>query len=131
MPKRRVQSSDDENYDSESEEDFYEPRQKKARAAPGNSSRAKGAAKTSSLQPKTPVPLSTAQDPAGRSEASLPIHLISSHVISATAADNITASLVTWYARVHATRGMPWRKPFDPAWTADERGQRAYEVSGS
>ena len=37
-------------------------------------------------------------------------------------------ALLAWYEGVHAARGMPWRKPFDPNWDAEQRAQRAYEV---
>ncbi|KAL6298669.1 DNA glycosylase [Sparassis latifolia] len=37
-------------------------------------------------------------------------------------------SLLEWYAGVHTSRGMPWRKPYDPTLGPDEQAQRAYEV---
>ena len=42
--------------------------------------------------------------------------------------DTVRAALLQWYAGVHASRGMPWRKPHDPSQGAEERAQRAYEV---
>ena len=42
--------------------------------------------------------------------------------------DSIRAALLRWYAGVHASRGMPWRKPHDPSQGMEERAQRAYEV---
>ncbi|KAI9432972.1 DNA glycosylase [Lactarius indigo] len=53
-------------------------------------------------------------------------HSLSGHSISSP--DLIRPPLLEWYSRVHATRGMPWRKPFDPSLDADARAQRAYEV---
>lgn len=41
----------------------------------------------------------------------------------------IRAALLKWYSGVHDTRGMPWRKPYDPSLGKEERAQRAYEVS--
>ena len=37
-------------------------------------------------------------------------------------------ALLGWYETVHTTRGMPWRKPYNPALGQAERAQRAYEV---
>ncbi|KAF8273721.1 DNA glycosylase [Lactarius quietus] len=53
-------------------------------------------------------------------------HSLSQHLISSP--DLLRPSLLEWYSQVHATRGMPWRKPFDPSLDANARAQRAYEV---
>ncbi|KAI0674510.1 DNA glycosylase [Trametes maxima] len=37
-------------------------------------------------------------------------------------------ALLKWYDGVHTARGMPWRKPFQQSWNAEEKAQRAYEV---
>ncbi|KAL1943815.1 hypothetical protein VTO73DRAFT_3633 [Trametes versicolor] len=37
-------------------------------------------------------------------------------------------ALLQWYDGVHAVRGMPWRKPYQDSWDAEEKAQRAYEV---
>lgn len=37
-------------------------------------------------------------------------------------------ALLQWYDGVHAVRGMPWRKPYQHSWDAEEKAQRAYEV---
>lgn len=37
-------------------------------------------------------------------------------------------ALLAWYKTVHDTRGMPWRRPYDPNLGPEERAQRAYEV---
>jgi A/G-specific adenine glycosylase len=55
-----------------------------------------------------------------------PLHSRSSHDIQSP--DSIRAALLRWYAGVHASRGMPWRKPHDPSHGIEERAQRAYEV---
>ncbi len=41
------------------------------------------------------------------------------------------AALLQWYDGVHAVRGMPWRKPYQHSWDAEEKAQRAYEVCRS
>ena len=53
-------------------------------------------------------------------------HLVSQHTIS----DPIPLrnALLQWYSGVHENRGMPWRKPYNPNLTMEERSQRAYEV---
>jgi len=59
---------------------------------------------------------------------SLP-HSKSSHIIGSPAP--IRFALLEWYKIVHDTRGMPWRKPYDPTQDPDERAQRAYEVGNA
>ena len=53
-------------------------------------------------------------------------HASSTHTISAPKL--LRVALLVWYAGVHETRGMPWRKPYDSSLERDERAQRAYEV---
>lgn len=53
-------------------------------------------------------------------------HKASTHEISSPRP--LRVALLKWYARVHQTRGMPWRKQYDPALGLNERAQRAYEV---
>ena len=53
-------------------------------------------------------------------------HSKSSHIIGSSGP--IRLALLEWYKTVHDTRGMPWRKPYDPNQGPDERAQRAYEV---
>ncbi|KAK0466268.1 DNA glycosylase, partial [Desarmillaria tabescens] len=53
-------------------------------------------------------------------------HSKSQHVISN--ADDTCDALLLWYSGVHATRGMPWRKEYNPNLGREERAQRAYEV---
>jgi A/G-specific adenine glycosylase len=55
-----------------------------------------------------------------------PPHSKSSHIIGPSAP--IRFALLEWYKAVHDTRGMPWRKRYDPTQGPDERAQRAYEV---
>jgi A/G-specific adenine glycosylase len=40
-------------------------------------------------------------------------------------------ALLKWFQTVHASRGMPWRKPYDPNLGIEDRAQRAYEVLDS
>ncbi|KIO30707.1 hypothetical protein M407DRAFT_20236 [Tulasnella calospora MUT 4182] len=40
----------------------------------------------------------------------------------------LTGSLLEWFDSVRDTRGMPWRKEYDPSLSEDEKAQRAYEV---
>ncbi len=40
-------------------------------------------------------------------------------------------ALLKWFQTVHANRGMPWRKPYDPNLGIEDRAQRAYEVLNS
>lgn len=39
------------------------------------------------------------------------------------------SALLKWYSKVHETRCMPWRKPYDPSLNPEERAQRAYEAN--
>lgn len=55
------------------------------------------------------------------------LHSASLHVLSHPELPR--ESLLRWYGGVHASRGMPWRKPYDPSWSPEQKGQRAYEVN--
>ncbi|KAG7097584.1 hypothetical protein E1B28_004921 [Marasmius oreades] len=48
------------------------------------------------------------------------------HTLSAI--PHIQEALLDWFTTVRHSRGMPWRKPYDPNLNAGERAQRAYEV---
>ena len=54
-------------------------------------------------------------------------HAKSTHVIADPVP--LQKALLAWYADVHETRGMPWRKPYDATLNREQRAQRAYEVS--
>lgn len=54
-------------------------------------------------------------------------HGPSMHIVSDV--EPLREALLGWYSKVHETRGMPWRKPYDPSLGPEERSQRAYEVS--
>jgi A/G-specific adenine glycosylase len=52
----------------------------------------------------------------------------SKSVHSITSPAMVRNALLAWYKTVHDTRGMPWRRPYDPNLGPEERAQRAYEV---
>ncbi|KAJ7057825.1 DNA glycosylase [Mycena amicta] len=56
------------------------------------------------------------------------LHAKSTHIINKTDIDSIRTALLEWYATVHESRNMPWRKPFNPSLGPEDRAQRAYEV---
>ena len=53
------------------------------------------------------------------------------HHIDVTAAQSIQHELTAWFSTVHDSRGMPWRRRWDPALSSDAKAQRAYEVCGN
>jgi A/G-specific adenine glycosylase len=53
-------------------------------------------------------------------------HLVSLHILSSSETPRV--ALLAWFDVVCDSRGMPWRKQFDPSFGRDERAQRAYEV---
>ncbi|KIK70180.1 hypothetical protein GYMLUDRAFT_34666 [Collybiopsis luxurians FD-317 M1] len=55
-----------------------------------------------------------------------PLHPKSAHIVSSPSL--IRQALLKWYASARTSRGMPWRKPFDPNLDLDGQAQRAYEV---
>ncbi|KAJ8701593.1 hypothetical protein PTI98_000357 [Pleurotus ostreatus] len=55
-----------------------------------------------------------------------PSHAPSVHQIQSAA--STCRALLQWYTGVSESRGMPWRKPYDPSLSIDARAQRAYEV---
>ena len=58
-------------------------------------------------------------------------HPATRHALTKKRAKAINGALAVWFPNVHDTRGMPWRKPFDPTLGSEARGQRAYEVCTS
>ncbi|KAJ6484338.1 DNA glycosylase [Mycena vitilis] len=55
-------------------------------------------------------------------------HAKATHVMKGADISAIRAALAQWYAGVHSSRNMPWRKPYNPTLAPQERAQRAYEV---
>ncbi|KAK7683526.1 hypothetical protein QCA50_013360 [Cerrena zonata] len=53
-------------------------------------------------------------------------HGASTHIVSDV--EPLRKALLEWYSKVHETRGMPWRKPYDSSLGPEARSQRAYEV---
>ncbi|KAK0233868.1 DNA glycosylase [Armillaria fumosa] len=104
MGKRRRVQSDDDFLQDESDSDYR-----------------------SSVKKRKPAPrkqLATVVEPSSAEYSN--DHSKSQHAISN--ADEICDALLRWYSGVHATRGMPWRKEYDPNLGREERAQRAYEV---
>src|SRR5258706_2049412 len=58
-------------------------------------------------------------------------HSTTRHALTKKRAKAINSALAVWFPRVHDTRCMPWRKPYDPTLSSEARGQRAYEVCTS
>ncbi|KAL1747396.1 DNA glycosylase [Schizophyllum fasciatum] len=74
--------------------------------------------------PKTRKKLKVEDKPQTRTVSAR--HSVSLHQL--TGAAPMRVALLAWYDGVSTSRGMPWRKPFRPEATPDERAQRAYEV---
>jgi A/G-specific adenine glycosylase len=55
-------------------------------------------------------------------------HAASIHIIISPT--SIQQALLDWFVDVRDSRGMPWRKQYDPTLGPDGRAQRAYEVGG-
>ena len=53
-------------------------------------------------------------------------HALAYHDFTADEISIFRDELLAWFAANQ--RSMPWRKPFDPSASAEERAQRAYEV---
>ncbi|KAH7926964.1 DNA glycosylase [Leucogyrophana mollusca] len=64
----------------------------------------------------------------GDESASSSPHAVSLHSVNSENVGATRVALLQWYDRVHETRGMPWRKPFDATLDVEGRAQRAYEV---
>ncbi|CAL1708848.1 unnamed protein product [Somion occarium] len=128
VKKRRLSSSSDEFVASDgSANDTYQPVPNSSRKRQGPkklkpSSSRRRATRTAGKDDASDTPGNI--DP-GVAYQALP-HGVSTHAISD--AKPLRKSLLEWYANVHETRGMPWRKPYDPALGPEERSQRAYEV---
>ncbi|KAF6747160.1 DNA glycosylase [Ephemerocybe angulata] len=118
MPKRRKE-------DSDSESDFEDTRA-------GSDSDASFTAKTRKAPSKP-----RKQSPNKRTKTTVPVevdvcstttwqHAQSAHAVQNV--EDVRTALLSWYALVRETRGMPWRKPFDSKHDRAQRAQRAYEV---
>ncbi|KAI0646502.1 DNA glycosylase [Trametes meyenii] len=121
MSKKRkaVLSDDDSDYDDASTSK-KKPRKAPSRKKPPAKSKAKtGETADASAYEDEQYLESTEAGDTRRHPASL-------HVLSSP--ESPREALLKWYDGVHAARGMPWRKPFQQSWNAEEKAQRAYEV---
>lgn len=126
MPRKRAQQSDDDYSDLSDE--AYEPEASQAPARRDKKQQKKIVKKrrrTSSIVED--VSKSSERDTS--SAGSMNSHRVSVHNI--TDPEPLRNALLGWYVGVHASRGMPWRKPYDPSLNDEQRSQRAYEVSVS
>ncbi|OCH93957.1 DNA glycosylase [Obba rivulosa] len=117
--KRAIFSDDGYNDDSDA---AYEP-------APTEKAKAKARPRAAAVKRKRVV--SGIEDNAAATRdvdftAHPALHAKSVHRISDP--QPLRDALLDWYSLVHETRGMPWRKPYDPSLGPGERAQRAYEV---
>jgi A/G-specific adenine glycosylase len=122
MAKRRVSSDDfssDEDYASSG---AAPPPQKPRKATKTTRQPVKKKHKTGSVNQNR-----NSDEVAEEAVSQSWVHASSIHTISAPKA--LRVALLEWYAGVHETRGMPWRKPYDSSLGLDARAQRAYEVS--
>ncbi|EGN92517.1 hypothetical protein SERLA73DRAFT_164044 [Serpula lacrymans var. lacrymans S7.3] len=113
MGKRSRLSEDDYSEDSSGS---YVPARKKL--AKGKVSTTRKFSQKSSKDRET-----RDKEPSTNTEAS---HSTSLHVIINPVP--LRSALLEWYDKVHELRGMPWRKPYNPSLSREERAQRAYEV---
>jgi A/G-specific adenine glycosylase len=108
----------DDDYESSASEE-YRPAKRRRMVSGGPRTSVKGSKPRNRKVGQTQPELTTGE--AGNA------HPVSQHVLSEHRP--LQKALLEWYATVHDARGMPWRKPFDPSWTAEQKAQRAYEVS--
>lgn len=69
----------------------------------------------------------SAESNPGNSKTTDSMHSDSRHSILAIGP--LRTALLEWYATVHDSRSMPWRKPPEDYETIERRSQRAYEVT--
>jgi A/G-specific adenine glycosylase len=124
MGKRKIVLSDSE-YASSSVEDLGHESYAPTRKAKTPSGRQPIKKKTKHVSdPSTTAMGSSKGGPKPRNVA-LP-HPKSTHRIESPGP--IRVALLHWYSGVQASRGMPWRKPYNPSLEPEQRAQRAYEV---
>lgn len=120
MARKRPQDSDAEYSDRDGDED-YAPKSSAKKRAPGAVKRRKRTNSVYKDASKT-----SDQDTIVAESAPPSSHPAASHVIAEPSP--LREALLEWYEGVHAARGMPWRKPYDPSMNNEQRAQRAYEV---
>ncbi|KAF5383159.1 hypothetical protein D9615_004998 [Tricholomella constricta] len=109
-----VSLSNDEDSDVQSQASSYSPKRKAKKA------------KVNQIPESDAVESVLHRQPAVECKGDALSHSASGHVIHTPGP--IRIALLRWYAGVHTSRGMPWRKPYDPLQGPEERAQRAYEV---
>lgn len=122
MARKRVPQSEDDY--SDHSDDAYEP-------GPSQVPKVRRAKHTVKRRKHTSSVLADVSDGSKSGIMSEDVSLSRSHTITVhtiTEVEPLREALLDWYAGVHETRGMPWRKPYDPSLNDDERAQRAYEV---
>ncbi|CCL99105.1 uncharacterized protein FIBRA_01119 [Fibroporia radiculosa] len=123
MPPKRVADPDsDASYCSLEDEhdDSYRPSSSKSTKKSRTAKRAPRARKR--VKGDHAVESGTESDTHGDA----PRHSNALHTIAEP--EPLREALLAWYADVHEVRGMPWRKPYNPALDEEQRAQRAYEV---
>ncbi|KAJ7096736.1 DNA glycosylase [Mycena belliarum] len=125
MGKRRLSSSEAEsevNF-SDSDDGSYASKEPKPRV--------KATTRCRTTNKRTKRDLGTVNDDSSATQPrplAVSSHAKAIHAIRAEGVAPIRAALLKWYSTVHASRNMPWRKPFDLTLNREERAQRAYEV---
>ncbi|KAL7284048.1 LOW QUALITY PROTEIN: hypothetical protein ACG7TL_001325 [Trametes sanguinea] len=120
--RKGVSSDDDSDYD-DAEYEQQKPRKATKRKNPP--SRAKGKKRDKGSLADASDYLDE-QDGEAAVMAHTQPHAAALHVLSNTELPR--QALLKWYDGVHEVRGMPWRKPYQKSWNAEEKAQRAYEV---
>lgn len=119
MAKRKKNDLDDGHYSDET----FEPKAKKKISNTVNKTRQRSTKKR--LVQSSDDEFSGGSSDPGLTVISSP-HAPSLHVVSEPIF--MGKSLLEWFAGVRETRSMPWRKPYNPDHSPEERAQRAYEV---
>ena len=128
MARKRQIDSDDDYTDGDAS---FEPKKRRTSAGKGGRTakrlaKSKGAGRERDASDAEVEYMDESQAPNSPETLQTRPHSVSLHVISHPAP--LRQALSEWYEGVHASRGMPWRKPFDHSWDAEQRAQRAYEV---
>ncbi|KAI0360470.1 DNA glycosylase [Trametes cingulata] len=119
--KRKAELSDS---GSEYEDASYDEKKPRKRAVRRN---AKASSSSGKKRERRAAPKDVDGSDSGQEETvEAPPHGVSLHVLSHPELQR--EALLRWYDGVHAARGMPWRKPYQHSWDAEQKAQRAYEV---
>ncbi|KAI1798021.1 DNA glycosylase [Ganoderma leucocontextum] len=125
--KRKVELDDDDHTDSDAS---FEPKKKRGKVVDRKPAKRRTSLKGNSSWRRDLSNALEYMDEADTADSPETLrtrpHSISLHVISHAAP--LRELLLHWYEGVHASRGMPWRKPYDRSCDAEQKAQRAYEV---